>query len=493
MNLNYQRYFLMPLIAALLAFPLQAQVVLPDKQVERSLENELFVNQLVHGDEIDVSVSDAVAVLDGEVSTLYERRMAEQVASRTKGVRAVVNQLHVQPHYMSDEQIKQGVEKAFIENPGTEAYDVRVLVNNGVVQIVGEVQSFAEKKLVDDVAASVRGVKEIQNSVDIEYAADRKDVSLEEDMAGLVKSDVRLEIKDFGVDVDQGVMILEGEVGTAYEKQLLKSHAWTCGAEAVDLSDVTIVTAMTNPDRIKGMMPELEDEEIKTALERAYQYDARIAAYPIEIEVEDGMVYLEGQVANLHEKNIAEQDALNIRGVMSVVNDLELVAADPNAATVDEIRSKIANNALLEGNDVEVRMDGDIAILTGEVESNFLRYVAESVASSVQGVSSVQNDLDTEVYPGYYGQTGEYEISDKSMSLLKEKLPDEMIENDIEYQLLWSPYVDLGDIEVEVINGVAQISGEVSSERERRAVIANAYEGGAIAVESSLYFNQSDG
>jgi osmotically-inducible protein OsmY len=60
---------------------------------------------------------------------------------------------------------------------------------------------------------------------------------------------------------------------------------------------------------------------------------------------------------------------------------------------------------------------------------------------------------------------------------------------DVERELSWSPYVANDSIDVEVAHGVVTLKGQVANSRERRAAVANAYQGGAVKVDDMLTFN----
>ena len=65
-------------------------------------------------------------------------------------------------------------------------------------------------------------------------------------------------------------------------------------------------------------------------------------------------------------------------------------------------------------------------------------------------------------------------------------MDDWEIAQDIKNELWWSRFVDKDHIAVSVLDGVATLTGEVDSLRERHAVTANAYEGCAKQVCNRL-------
>jgi hypothetical protein len=98
--------------------------------------------------------------------------------------------------------------------------------------------------------------------------------------------------------------------------------------------------------------------------------------------------------------------------------------------------------------------------------TSFEKNQVESVTRRVKGVTRVTNNL-----------TYEYEWVWQ---------PDWRIQEAIESQLLWSPYVDENNIEVAVDRGVATLTGVVSNWSEWSAAEKNAYQGGAKDVRNRL-------
>jgi osmotically-inducible protein OsmY len=68
---------------------------------------------------------------------------------------------------------------------------------------------------------------------------------------------------------------------------------------------------------------------------------------------------------------------------------------------------------------------------------------------------------------------------------------DSEIQQDIESQLWWSPYVDSDKIHVTVQNAVVTLTGQADNWDAMRAAVKNAYDGGAKRVKSQIQYGQS--
>lgn len=68
----------------------------------------------------------------------------------------------------SDEEIRQNIEKLYAESDYLKDRDIKVTVKNCVVTLTGTVFSPQSWQLAADLAADVRGVREIKNNLKIE-------------------------------------------------------------------------------------------------------------------------------------------------------------------------------------------------------------------------------------------------------------------------------------------------------------------------------------
>lgn len=57
---------------------------------------------------------------------------------------------------------------------------------------------------------------------------------------------------------------------------------------------------------------------------------------------------------------------------------------------------------------------------------------------------------------------------------------------DIRDEMFWSPFVDSDQVDVEVNEGIATLTGTVDSWTEYNSAAENAYEGGAVYVDNEL-------
>ena len=114
------------------------------------------------------------------------------------------------------------------------------------------------------------------------------------------------------------------------------------------------------------------------------------------------------------------------------------------------------------------------------------------MTARVYGVTEVQNNLevadaDSRIF--YDPYVHDFDPGVYAWQVYKPyytSVPDRTIAEQIENELVWSPFVDSGDVRVEVDDGVARLTGTVGSWNERLDAAENAYEGGAVWVDNDL-------
>jgi osmotically-inducible protein OsmY len=461
----------------LAAAPLAAvdsPVSLDDADIQGAIESEILADEIVPFHPIDISVSDGIATLAGSVDTIAERRRAVALTETIKGVRSVVDRLDVEPVARSDAQIRRDVEQALLMDAAADSYEIQVSVDEGVVTLHGTVQSWPEKDIAVRVAEDVKGVKDVESQITVDFATERPDYEIAAEVEKRLQWDTRVDEGLIEVDVEDGVVKLSGAVGSAIERSRSAADAWVAGVEQVDTTALRVEWwARDEAQRAKLVMK--SDEEIASAVGDAFLYDPRVLSFNPDVHVSNGVVTLSGVVDNLEAKRAAERDAENTVGVVLVRNHLR-VRPDLEL-TDDELEDRVEQALLLDPFvdrfDIGISVYDGRAYLSGTVDRSFDKWHAESVAAGVEGVVDVANNLVVLRTPV--------------------RRSDFQIELDIEDELQWSPFVDADEVEVSVTDGVATLTGTVDTWNERAWAAENAREGGADTVRNELKVELSEG
>lgn len=444
------------------------KAALSDQAITLAVQAELAMDRTIAGHQVNVETRQGVVVLDGQVDHLLARERATQRVTRVKGVRAVVNNLHVKTPVRRDQELLHDVQQALLLDPATDAYELRVQVNDGKVTLQGMVDSWQEKHLSEQVAKSVQGVKQVQNDIAIAYTTRRSDQELQEEISRRLAADVWVDAGLITVAVQDGHVILQGTVGSAAEKTRAAMDALVMGVQSVDESGVQVDWRKREAMRRVTPLAPKTDQEITRAASAALQYDPRLKGMSVQVAVARGMATLTGTVDNLAAKTAAEQDVNNTVGVWHVENNLRVLPSKlpESVEMIRDVRAALVRDPYLDRYGIEVTALKGQVFLSGTVQSSYEKDRAGDVAARVPGVVEVVNTL--------------------RVLATRQSQSDVEILTSIQQKLQQSAVIDSEDIHVSVEGGVATVSGVVDNRLERDAVITTAYEGGAHHVHNAL-------
>lgn len=439
-----------------------------DKDIAMAVENELIADEAVSAHLIDVGVEDGIVTLTGTVDNLLAKDRATKLTRTVIGVRSVVNNIDVKPVKRSDSDIHSDVKSALLYDPATDEYEIKIGVTDRVVTLTGNVRSWQEYKLAEQVTKGVVGVKNVNNDLNVIYTHDRSDYEIEQEVRAKLENDVWIDGEDIDVMVDNGEVTLNGTVGNPYEKHRAKLAAWVAGTDSVDVRYLEVIPWERNKKSRQQKYFNVPDNKIKQAVKDALLFDPRTYEFKIDVQVEDNVVTLMGKVDNLEAKRAAKSDAENTVGVLRVKDHIKVRPAKlvENEELEDRVEKAMIRDPYTEYFDIDVNAVNGKVYLDGNVNTSYEKFHAEKVASKIKGVVEVVNLIDY-----------------KRKWVWK---PDTDIHQDVNQQIFWSPYVDPDDVNVKVENGIVTLTGEVNSLRERIKAEENAYQGGAKDVINQL-------
>ena len=123
--------------------------------------------------------------------------------------------------------------------------------------------------------------------------------------------------------------------------------------------------------------------------------------------------------------------------------------------------STLLFNSNLNSFDINTDVKSGVVILTGAVDSEVDKALAEELVESVDGVESVTNNL-----------TVVNDMGQEEDSELLASLTDSKVETVVKTKLLFETEVSGTNIEVEVDNGVVTLIGKVDSDSAKQLAVA---------------------
>jgi osmotically-inducible protein OsmY len=229
------------------------------KEIQALLEKEKRIN--LHRYPIRLSFSNADLIMEGEAENIVAKKLALELAGAVRGIGNIVDRLRVVPaERMGDAEIRDHVCKVLIQESALDTCTIRARVKD-------------EMKIMRESAVEPVG-------------------------------DIRVEVED-------GVVILNGQVPSLSHKRLAGVLAWWVPGSR----DVVNGLEEAPPE-------EDNDDEVTDAVRLVLEKDPFVNADQIRISTQNYVVTLEGLVLNKEVKEMAEFDAWYVFGVDKVVNKL---------------------------------------------------------------------------------------------------------------------------------------------------------------------------
>ena len=190
---------------------------------------------------------------------------------------------------------------------------------------------------------------------------------------------------DFKVtDLGNGNILIEGKVRTYYDKlQIFNIVAKVPGVKMI--KNEVIIDAPTLPD------------EVITANIR-FQIDINesiVEPNRIKVQVDNGIVFLSGEVSFKREKEIAATIASWQQGVLGVINEIKILP--PKVAISDENLESIIGEVLTDQfsreNSVQASVRNGVVTLSGYCGTVWAKTEIQKRLKRVQGIKEVINNL----------------------------------------------------------------------------------------------------
>ena len=147
------------------------------------------------------------------------------------------------------------------------------------------------------------------------------------------------------------------------------------------------------------------DMRIHLAIEAEFARSDELSAFSISTDVSDGAARLDGEVQSDTERELAGELAKSVDGVKSVDNRIEVKGDDPgfmdrmqasvsDAALTAHVNTRLLASRNTSGLAISVDSDDGVVTLSGEVESDAERDLAELIARNTSGVEDVHNRIE---------------------------------------------------------------------------------------------------
>lgn len=213
----------------------------------------------------------------------------------------------------------------------------------------------------------------------------RTDLSIKEDVLDELEWQPSIDETQIGVVVNDGIVTLSGTVDSYQKKREAEKAAKSVAGVKAVAEDIVVKYGTTS---------QKSDTEIAAAAVNALKWNISVPENKIDVKVEDGWIYLSGEVMWAFEKNAAKKAVQNLTGVKYVVNNVTLKNTIDASDIKDKIKKAFERSADIDAKEITVKTEGHTVKLTGKVHSLKEKDDARNTAYYAPGVWTVDNELE---------------------------------------------------------------------------------------------------
>lgn len=216
----------------------------------------------------------------------------------------------------------------------------------------------------------------------------KTDLQIQKDVMDELKWQPVLEAAEIGVAVKHGIVTLSGQVDSYLKKKVAEKTARKVDGVKAVAEDIIVGVSPHNKKT---------DAEIAQAVLNALQWHSGVQDQKIKINVEDGIVRLEGEAEWEYQRSNAKSAIEHLQGVRAVINAIVLKPRVMAADVKQQINAAFRRNAVIDAATINITIINSKVVLNGTVRSFAEKQDAEKAVWNAPGVSSVENNLEIEV------------------------------------------------------------------------------------------------
>ncbi|WP_161604409.1 BON domain-containing protein [Roseiconus nitratireducens] len=361
--------------------------------------------------EFEIAVDDAVVTLGGDADSHAQQSLATKIIKGVRGVKEIKNETDIRyEDDRSDAEIRTEIQHRLRWDARLDDEQLSVEVDNGEVTLSGIIGSRYEKTLARD-DAWVSGVRSVQtDELEVQWWARDKllrkqqgetvlsNAAISEAVRDTFQYDPRVNAFNLTAICQNGTVTLIGNVDNLKAKR----------AAAQNAINTTGVWRVKNYLKVRPKEARTA-EQIVRDVRMALIRDPVVDRFDIEIESNDGTVYLYGSVDSYFQKAEAEDIVAKVNGVTDVANHLTVSYDQPSfrfgydwdatrynynfdyAKTrqksdreiEDDVRTQLRWSPFVDEQQVAVSVEDGLATLTGTVDSQIER--SDAAENAIEG------------------------------------------------------------------------------------------------------------
>lgn len=199
-----------------------------DTQIQNDVMAELSWDASIQAQQIGVGIQDGIVTLNGEVSSLAEKRSAEVAALRVAGVKALVVELEVRlpdSHQKTDLEIARTAEQVLNWSTQRALHKLVVVVEKGWVTLTGQVTWNYQRRLARSMVRGLIGVRGVTDLVELKPLVSLSDVKSQINNA--LQRHTMLGNSNIEIAAHEDAVMLKGHVQSLAEHAMVLDSVWS--------------------------------------------------------------------------------------------------------------------------------------------------------------------------------------------------------------------------------------------------------------------------
>jgi len=219
-----------------------------------------------------------------------------------------------------DLRLREDVQREMEWEPVLHSAEIGVCVKDGIVTLLGTVDSYPAKRAAERAASRVRGVKAVSSQLEVKTGpGGRSDADIAWAAANALSWNTLLPTDRIRVEVSGGWVTLEGSVDWRFQRT-------TAEQTVANLAGVRGITNLV------ALNPSIPASEMKEQIEAALRRKAGLDAARIVVEPDRDRVVLWGSVGSAAQREIVDEIAWATPGVSEVSNHITVESAAASGA-----------------------------------------------------------------------------------------------------------------------------------------------------------------
>jgi hyperosmotically inducible periplasmic protein len=224
----------------------------------------------------------------------------------------------------ADDQMESSFKNTYVYKTYLHDDAIKVEAKTGVVTLTGTVANEYHKTLAQDTVAGMPGVTRVDNQLatKAEVAADKADTWIERKLTFALLFHRHVNASKTTIAVKDGVVTLRGEASSMAQKELTAEYAMDIEGVKDVKNEMTVAGKPESADRTVD--EKIDDASITAQVKMALLTHHSTSAINTSVQTRNGEVTLGGIAKNDAEKALVGKLVADIKGVISVKNQMTI-------------------------------------------------------------------------------------------------------------------------------------------------------------------------